>query len=193
MKYLTPSCICLLLFSSTQAVQAQKLWNLEFRGNLATATQDLGDADLDTGFGFEGTIAYRFMPHLAAYAGWSWQQFSAEESFVGTDTDFEETGYRFGLQFIHPIGDTKYSYLLSAGGLYNHIEVENDGIEFADDTGHGFGFEIGAGLVFPLNENWNFIPNIRYRYLARSIKINEQETDLDLSYLSFGASLTWSF
>jgi hypothetical protein len=46
-------------------------------------TVDLGDADLDTGYGFKGTAAFRFISHLAAHAGWGWNQFFADLSFAG--------------------------------------------------------------------------------------------------------------
>ncbi len=69
-------------------------------------------------------------------------------SFAETgDTDFEETGYTFGLQFIHPLGTSeKISYLIRAGGIYNHIEVENSAGDITADSGHGLGWEIGAGV-----------------------------------------------
>lgn len=81
MKYLQTAVINLAILFASHSVEAQDLWNLEFRSGVAFATQDLGDADLDTGFGFEGTVAYRFMPHFATYAGWGWNQFSAYQSF----------------------------------------------------------------------------------------------------------------
>jgi hypothetical protein len=81
---------------------AQQRWSVELRGGPAFATQRLGGAELEAGFGFEGTGAFRFMPHASAYAGWGWQRFPAETPFGGTDTDFEETGYAFGVQFDHP-------------------------------------------------------------------------------------------
>ena len=97
----------ILLLVNIQVMSAQSRWSVELRGGADFATQDLGDASLKTGFGFEGTAAYRFMPHLSGYAGWGWNQFSADRSFAGTDMQFEETGYTFGLRFLHPIGASK--------------------------------------------------------------------------------------
>lgn len=116
-----------LLFFTTNLF-AQDKWTVELRPGIHFATSDLGDAELNTGFGAEVALGYRFMPHLGAYVGWGWNQFSSHNnSFAGTgDTDFEETGYTFGLQFIHPIVDSSTSYMVRIRGIYNHIEAENN-------------------------------------------------------------------
>lgn len=90
------------------------------------AIQKLGGADLNTGVGIKGILHFRVLPHTGIYAGWGWNKFSADNSFAGTNTDFEETGYVYGLQFKHPIGISRTAWYLRAGGLYNHIEMENE-------------------------------------------------------------------
>lgn len=97
MKSLLTLVLGLALFLATDTTNAQSPFSWEIRAGVDFATQDVGDADLNTGFGFEGTLAYHFMPHLSAYAGWGWHRFSADDSFAGSSTDFEETGYTFGL------------------------------------------------------------------------------------------------
>jgi opacity protein-like surface antigen len=166
---------------------------LEIRGGTAFPTQKLGGADLDTGFGFEGSVAYRLMPHLAGYAGWGWNQFSAERSFAGADVDFEETGYTFGLQFVHPFGMSKIHYALRAGGIFNHIEAENTDGDIVGDSDHGFGWQIDAGLEIPFGDRWQVKPGVRYRALSSNIDVDNTETAVDLNYLSVGAGLSWSF
>ncbi len=69
----------IVLFNQTYA---QNKWSLEFRPGVDYATTDISNADLGIGFGLEGTIAYRFMPHLAAYAGWSYNDFAVDQSFA---------------------------------------------------------------------------------------------------------------
>jgi len=181
-----------MLFASQWAV-AQEHWRLEFRPGVAFPTQEMGGADLGTGFGFEGTIAYRFMPHLAGYAGWGWHQFSADQSFAGTDINFEETGYTFGLQFIHPIGTSKLNYLVRAGAVLNHIEAENNDGDIIADSGHGLGWQLGAGLDIPISDRWQLTPSVQYRSLSREIEVDEATTDIDLNYLSLGIGVSWSF
>lgn len=193
MKKLLLTIVALTLITGLNQSQAQDKWSLEFRPGVDYATQDIADADLGIGFGFEGTIAYRFMPHLAAYAGWSWNHFAADQSFAGPDAGFEETGYTFGLQFIHPIGESGLSYLVRAGGTYNHIEIENNDGDITIDSGHGLGWQAEAGLVIPLSEKFSLLPSVRYRSLNRDIKIDNVNTSVDLNYISVGVGLAWSF
>jgi len=180
----------IVLFNQTYA---QNKWSLEFRPGVDYATTDISNADLGIGFGLEGTIAYRFMPHLAAYAGWSYNNFAVDQSFAGTDASFEETGYTFGFQFIHPIGESTLSYLVRVGGTYNHIEIENNDGDIIIDSGHGLGWQAEAGLVIPLSERFSLLPSVRYRSLNRDIKIENVSTSVDLNYLSVGVGLSWSF
>ena len=193
MKKVILTTVALVLVFAFHQVKSQDRWTLEFRPGVDFATKNIADADLRIGFGFEGAIAYRFMPHLAAYAGWSWNHFAADESFAGTDASFEETGYTFGLQFIHPIGESGLSYLLRAGGTYNHIEIENNDGNIIIDSGHGLGWQAEAGLVIPLSDKFSLLPSLRYRSLNRDIEIENVSTSVDLNYLSVGVGLSWSF
>ena len=173
--------------------QAQNRWGAEFRSGVDFATKDIADADLGLGFGAEFTIAYRFLPHLAAYAGWSYNNFAVDQSFAGADASFEETGYTFGLQFIHPIGKSDISFLVRAGGTYNHIEIENKEGKIIIDSGHGLGWQAEAGFMIHLSENFSLLPSVRYRSLSRDIDINNVSTSVDLNYVSAGVGLSWSF
>ena len=193
MKKLLLSTAVLIMFVHFNQTIAQDKWSLEFRPGVDYATQDIADADLGIGFGAELTIAYRFMPHLAAYAGWSYNNFAVDQSFAGPDASFEETGYTFGLQFIHPIGESGLSYLVRAGGTYNHIEIENNDGDIIIDSGHGLGWQAEAGLVIPLSEKFSLLPSLRYRSLNRDIEIENVSTSVDLNYLSVGVGLSWSF
>jgi opacity protein-like surface antigen len=191
-KLLLTVVIMATIIVSFQA-NAQNKWSLEFRPGVNFATKDISDADLGLGFGFEGTIVYRFMPHLAAYAGWSWNHFAVDQSFAGTDASFEETGYTFGLQFIHPMGESDISYLVRAGGTYNHIEIENNNGDIIIDSGHGLGWQAEAGLSIPLSEKFSLLPSVRYRSLSRDIEIENVSTSVQLNYFSVGVGLSWSF
>ena len=185
--------LTMLLISTSLFAQSQNNWSFEFRSGASYATKDLGDADLGIGLGYEITISYRFMPHLAAYGGWGWHQFSADQSFAGSDLDFEETGYTFGLQFIHPIGDSRLNYLVRAGGIYNHIEIENNEGDIIIDSGHGLGWQVEAGLEFKISQQLRLLPSIRYRSLTRDIETSNGNMSVDLNYLSAGLGLNWAF
>jgi Outer membrane protein beta-barrel domain len=178
-----------LLFMATFSVTAQNRLSFELRGNASIPTKDLGTTKLQTGFGFEGTLGYRFMPHLGAYGGWSWNKFTAKE----TKMDYEETGYNFGLQFIHPIGESNISYMLKGGATYNHIETENTAGEIINDTKHGWGCEFGLGLPIQFGGNWRLTPEVRYRSLTRDMVNGTTTTSVDLNYISAGLGLSVSF
>jgi hypothetical protein len=193
MKKLLLSTAVLIMFVHFNQTIAQDKWSLEFRPGVDYATQDIADADLGIGFGAELSIAYRFTPHFAAYAGWSYNNFAVDQSFAGPDASFEETGYTFGLQFIHPIGESGLSYLVRAGGIYNHIEIENNDGDIIIDSGHGLGWQAEAGLVIPLSEKFSLLPSLRYRLLNRDIEIENVNTSVDLNYLSVGVGLSLSF
>ena len=193
MKKLLFTIVALMLLTVFNQSRAQDKWSLELRPGANYATQDIADANLELGFGTELTIAYRFMPHLAAYAGWSYNNFAVDQSFAGPEASFEETGYTFGFQFIHPIGESTLSYLVRVGGTYNHIEIENNEGDIIIDSGHGLGWQAEAGLVISLSERFSLLPSVRYRSLNRDIEIENENTSVNLNYLSVGVGLSWSF
>lgn len=185
--------IILIIIWIPYNLSAQERWNLEFRSGASFSTENFRNTDMQTGFGFECTIAYRFMPHLAVYAGWGWNKFSADNSFAGANIDFEETGYTFGFQFVHPISETSLSYLIRAGGIFNHIEVENADGQIISDSGHGIGWQIDAGIVIPIFNRLHLMPGVRYRSLYRDIEISNLITSVKLNYVSVGLGLAMSF
>jgi hypothetical protein len=168
--------------------------SVEFRPSASFATNDLGGADIGAGGGFETTISFRFMPHLSAYAGWGWNTFKSNDPLTGTDdSNFEETGYTFGVQFIHPLPSTKISYMVGVGAIANHIEVEDSEGDIYADSGHGLGWQAECGLAIPVGEKWRLIPGIRYRSLSRDIQYGPTVTPLDLRYISIGMGVNWTF
>ncbi|MDF1547921.1 MAG: porin family protein [Bacteroidales bacterium] len=173
------------LFSiNSIAQESEKRFGVELNGGVSFATSDLNDADLKTGFGLEGLLHYRFMPHTGVYAGWGYNKFSAENSFAGNNADFEETGYVFGLQFKHEFGASPLAYYLRAGALYNHIEIENNEGDIIEDTGHGFGFQLAGGIDIPLGSNWSLTPGVKFNSLSRDLDAGTNTLDIKLNYLS---------
>jgi opacity protein-like surface antigen len=166
------------------AQESEKRFGFELGSGASFATRQLAGTNLKTGFGFEGIFHYRFMPHLGVYGGWGWNKLAANYSFAGSDVCFEETGYVFGLQFKHPIGSLPLSYYLRAGGLYNHIEVENADGDIIGDTGHGFGFQLAAGVDYSLGKNWSLTPGVKFNSLSRDLEMGGTTTKLNLNYVS---------
>ncbi len=191
---LSASAVALLLAAAP--LQAQSRWSLEFRGNAAMPTTELAGDELSTGVGFEGNVGFHLYQHMSLYAGWDWTHFNAEQSFAGPDMDFEETGYVFGLRWEHPftgeVGNGLASWI-RAGATVKHIEVEDDEGEIIGDSGHGLGWEVGAGLSVPLGSSWRLTPGLRYKSLSRDLEVGSANADWDVSDVTFELGARWHF
>jgi hypothetical protein len=160
----------------------------------AMPTTELAGTNLDGGAGFGGTVALRVLPHVHLYGGWNWLRFTANQSFVGVDRDFEETGYTFGLRFEHPFGEAREElFRVEGGGTYKHVEIENDAGEVLENSGHSLGFEVGAGVVVPLGGAWRISPMLRYRSLSPDFELNGSTVRGDLSYGSVEVGVSRQF
>jgi len=181
--FLTLAFFALITFNGI-AQENGKRFGFELSGGASFATSKPGEAEMKTGFGFEGIFHYRFMPYTGVYAGWGWNRFSSDNSFAGLNADFEETGYVFGLQFKHPIGRSPLSYYLRAAGLYNHIEIENEAGDIIYDSGHGMGWQVACGLDVNLGKNWSLTPGIKFNSLSRDIDFEGADEQMEFNYLS---------
>jgi len=115
-----------LLIVAARPGLSQPRWSGELTGDAAFATQTLAGADLRTGGGFGVNARYRLQPHLSAYAGWEWHLQQSTELLPEQTVDLNDTGYALGFRFEHPLVSGTAVWV-RAGGLYNHIEVENEG------------------------------------------------------------------
>ena len=185
--------VVLTILIVPQAINAQTPWSVEIRGGTHYATQELGDADLSLGLGAEAMLSYSFMPNFGAFVGWGWGQFSADQSFAGEDMDFDETGYSFGLQYMNSCPRLNLNYIIRAGGIYNHLEVENNKGDIVDDSQHGLGWQAGAGVKIPFVNNWTIVPSLRYRSLSRELEDGNDKIDVDLTYISAGVGFSLAF
>jgi opacity protein-like surface antigen len=171
---------------------AQSPVAIEVTGDVAQPTRTFGAADLDTGFGLGVNVRYRFMPHLAAYGGWEWHHSRSGGLIAGQKLDVEDNGYTFGLRFEQPI-TARTGYWVRAGGLYNHIEIENEVGNLITDSGHGLGWEAGGGLALPLTARLTLTPGVRYRTLTHDMEIGGTTNSRTLSYVTIGTGLNISF
>ncbi len=159
--------LTLLVSWGGYAQENDSRFGIELDGGPSFSLQKWGGVDAKTGFGFEGTLHYRFYRHLGAYAGWGWNRFSSEDSFAGKKSDFEETGYVLGLQFRHSLGRSPLSYYVRAGALWDHLEIEDNGGELLDDTGHDWGYQVSAGVETPLGRAWSLGAGLKLNTLHR--------------------------
>ncbi|MEE4178513.1 MAG: outer membrane beta-barrel protein [Bacteroides sp.] len=193
----TKGIITILLLTSlalsTVAQEKEKNFGFEFSTGISQATSNPDELNLQTGFGFEGIFHYRFLPHAGIYGGWGWNRFGSEESFAGNDVCFEETGYVMGLQFKHPLENIPVSVFFRAGALYNHIEVENAAGDIIADTGHGFGWQLAAGVDLKLGKNWSLTPGLKFNHLSGDVELDNEITTINQNYLSLRVGLLKRF
>jgi hypothetical protein len=156
----------ILFFTTSLAQENEPRFGVELNGDVSFVSSDLAGASLKTGLGFEAILQYRFMPFTSVYGGWGYNHFNANESFAGSDIDFEQTGYILGLQFKHPVGNSPVSYFVRAGALYCHIETENNNGDIISDTGHGIGWQGAAGIEVSMGRNWSLAPGLKYNWLS---------------------------
>jgi len=192
-KMIMVSAMLVLFFLNSKAQEKENRFSFELNLGSSFATKDLGDANLNTAFGSEFMFHYQLMSHMGTYVGWGYNKFSAETSFAGNSMDFEETGYTFGIQFKYPIANSPLSYFLRAGGIYTHIEIENEDGDIIENTGHGLGWQVGAGLDIPLSSKWSLTPSVKYSALSRESEIGGIKTPLDLNYISVRIGITKKF
>lgn len=173
-----------LLSINSIAQETEKRFGVELNAEVSFVSSDLNGANLNTGLGFETILQYRFMPFTSVYGGWGYSHFNANESFAGSDIDFEQTGYILGLQFKHSIGDSPLSYFVRGGLLYSHIETENNDGEIISDTGHGLGFQVAGGLEVSIGNNWSLAPSLKFNSLSGETELEGVNYELEHRYVS---------
>jgi len=175
------------------AASAQERWGFDIHATGGIATQDDARDTSENGFGLGATLHLRLQPHLFAYGGWDWMRYQAIEEIAGPDVDLEETGYALGLRFEHPFGDSDVRWWARGGALIHHFEFENDAGEILDDTGHGLGWEGGAGVTLPLGSTWSLTPGIRYRSVTREAELLNVTRDVELQAVTLEIGIRRSF
>ena len=85
------------------------------------------------------------------------------------------------------------SYYVRAGGLYNHIEIENEDGETTGDTGHGLGWQAAVGVDVALGRNWSLTPGMKFNSLSHEVTIENVTTQLDLNYLQLRIGILKKF
>ena len=163
-KYFLPFHLTLIaiLLLNVEMLHAQKKWNAEIRPSVNFPCNVDDGLHKHVGFGIEGTARFNLSTTIGAYAGWGWNLFPANNN---ADFSYEETGFTFGLQYMYRVHDLKPAFFVAAGGVYNHIEVENDNDHSRSDGQHGLGWQTEAGVVFDIFGKFLLKPGLRYRNL----------------------------
>ncbi len=189
--------LALVLLISTngfaQDLVKEKKFGFELNGGASFAISEPDDTHFLPGFGFEGVLHYTFTKNFGIYAGWGYNDLFADKSFLGTDKDFEETGYIVGIQYMHPLENTSIKPFLRTGILYNHIEIEDNDGNIIKDSGHGVGIQIATGVDIPLGSNWHLSPGIKVNCLSRDITMESVKQTVDYRYMQVRVGIMKKF
>ncbi|GAB1360719.1 hypothetical protein MASR1M31_25460 [Porphyromonadaceae bacterium] len=167
---------------------------IELNGGPSLALNKIAGATMNVGVGFEGTFHYRFYDQWGAYAGWGWNRFGSNTSFVGENGSFEETGYVVGLQFKQSFRHSPISWYARGGVLLNHIEVENKAGDLLVDSKHGIGYQLATGIYIPIGRNWCMNGGIKFNSLNRGVThYGGEDRSLNLSYMTLRIGITKMF
>lgn len=183
----------LLLLLAISPARGQSGVSFTIRGGVNYPCHGQNDLNLHNGYGFEGIVGYRVLPQFTLNAGWGYNTFEVESTMGSSEMDFVANGYSLGLQFDQPIASSRFSVLIGGGGIYHHLEVENDAGDVLGDSGHGLGYQVDLGLGIRVGSKLMFTPGIKYRSIERDFDLGEENMRIDLNYLSAGASLGWMF
>lgn len=188
---LTISMLALTLVALAAATaSADERWTWELRSGADFGSTTLDGTDLGTGGGFETAFTYRLQPHLSAYAGWGWHHLGAGDQFA--DGSLEQTGYTFGLQFLHPVGSGPFSLFARGGTVLRHFELEA-GDDVLVDSGHGWGYELGGGLAFAIDPTWSLRLGVTHRALDREISVDDRDVTVESGGLAIEVGMARSF
>lgn len=171
----------------------QERFAVEFRPGISFPLDDMAGSKLNTGYGFEFTVAYEVLQDVGVYAGWGWNKFDADNAFFTQQIFIEESGYTAGIQFKHRLSNSSFSYLIKGGAVYNHLELEDNAGEQIADSGHGLGWQAAAGISFEIGNNWDLRPTVRYRSLPGNIEAYNGQISVDLQHISLGVGLVKKF
>ena len=151
--------------------------SLEARGGIAVPSGDFADL-ADNAFGFGGSVHVQVAPRVSLYGGYSQTEFDLEPlSADGTDR-----GWEAGARIAFP--GVGFSPWVRGGLLVHDFDVDAGAVEF--DTDEEVGFEVGAGVAFPLGPRVSVSPGFAYRRYAVDLPVRGE---LDVAYLNLDVGL----
>lgn len=179
-----------LLPSASHAQQGvESLSTVELRVGIAQPSSELGEDDLEIGFGVDALLSYVVAPSAAIYAGWGYHRFGVD----GSGLDIDQTGYVLGVAWLGAFGGSDVGYRFNVGATYEHLVFESDTAERVDDSEHGLGYEIGAAVLLPLGTTYVLTPGLRFRSISRAVEFDGVDRDVDVDYLAAEIGIGFTF
>jgi len=136
---------------------AQSPLSVEVRGGAAIPTGEFAD-NAKTNVGYGATVGLRVAPMVSLYGGYS----RAEFGLTDTASDATDAGFQVGARVGIPGLGTGISPWVKGGVIFHELEIETSYL--GSTTGDSEpGFEMGAGLSFPLGPQVTVTPGVGFR------------------------------
>jgi hypothetical protein len=146
------------------AVVAQTPFSVEVQAGVVVPTGDFADEFATPGVGIGANVAYRVIPMLDIYAGYSWQRFGADDAASeGTDLDIDDSGFALGGRLNFP--GMGLGPWVRAGVILHELKISGSdgGFSASLTSDRAVGFEVGAGLSFPVAPKISLTPGVTFR------------------------------
>lgn len=174
--------------AGTASAQSRLPLSFEVRGDAAIPTGDFEDLEIENGLGFTASAALQLVPGFGVYGSYGRTEFSVDGG--GDDTDVLDQGFGAGLTASLGGGFGRATPYIGAGLLFHELEVDDTEIGDAQ-----MGFEVGAGIAFPLGRSVRITPAVGYRqYKVENTALGGLvDNEFNVQYLTAGVGLNIAF
>jgi opacity protein-like surface antigen len=173
--------------AGTASAQSRIPLSFEVRGDAAIPTGDFKDG-IENGLGFTASAALQLVPGFGVYGSYGRTEFSIDGA---DDSDVLDQGFGAGLTAALGGGLAgRATPYIGAGLLFHELEVNDQEVGDAQ-----MGFEVGAGIAFPLGRSVRITPAVGYRqYKVENTTLGGVlDDDFNVSYLTAGVGLNIAF
>jgi opacity protein-like surface antigen len=174
------------------ALHAQTPLSVEVQAGVVVPTGDFADDFATTGFGFGINAAYRVMPMLDIYAGYSWQRFGVDEGdFEDVDVDVDDSGFALGARFNFAM--PALSPWVRGGLIFHELKVSGSegGFSASFSSDRTLGFEAGGGIAYPLAPNIDLTPALMFRTYKPEFDGESSESSVSYFGLFLGGRISF--
>lgn len=175
--------------AGTASAQSRIPLSFEVRGDAAIPTGDFEDFGIENGLGFTASAALQLVPGFGVYGSYGRTEFSVD----GGDDDTDVLDQGFGAGLTASLGGGlagRATPYIGAGLLFHEFEVDDQEVGDAQ-----MGFEVGAGIAFPLGRSVRITPAVGYRQykVENTALAGLVDDDFNVSYLTAGVGLNIAF
>jgi len=191
-KRITKTTLISLLLKGSSYANAD--WSWEFRLGLAKAADRFAGEPLNIGDGVETGLAFSFLPDFAVYGGTDIYGFRTEDNIGVGDSAAIHFGLRFGMQLSGILADdANLAYRIRFGTALSQTTVFRNHDELGS-TAFRTGWEVGIGMIIELQNQWQIVPEARYRGLpSKTLEILGDTNDINMSSTIVGIGIQRAF